>query len=1049
MQPNTTSERGASGLSVFFSKISDIGKELWERGAQVHISAGSAAKAWACSSDFPTLAVFSDQRQASEFYSDSQTLNKNTERNTYFLNEIPLSVDGLSNRSLQLQRGETLTQWSLNGGILVSTPGAILAPFLSGNGEILFKAGEEHGREQLITWLEHEGFSRRSDIVWSPGQYVFRGLVLDVFDPVYAFPIRVEFFDETIESIRSFNPQTQRSAANLDYIELHSVKGAKKISLISQIPKDARIVLFEPKSVETQANSYLMLWNELEKEARADKLPAWEEAFLPLARFPRIRATKEINFSEGRFGLDDCPLFRGDSQQLCDFCVRSHNDGYELTIVSKNEYLLNMDVGVPILRVESELSGGFVDRTAKKIFISDRELAGVTRGSVNTGWRMPNEWRNGLASGQIVVHEDYGVGIFRGVDEIISLGEIMDAVVIEFAQNQRLMLPVLQINKLTPMPQHEGDDITLDSLRGTKWKKSAAKTKEQAEKEAREILDVFAKREMIEGFAFPPHGELYEKFSKAFPYVETADQLDAIRDVMKDMSTPHPMDRLIVGDVGYGKTEIAMRAAVRAVEGGKQVAILVPTTILAQQHGNTFKTRMTGFPIKCEVISRFVSTAKQNKILDEVAAGRVDILIGTQRLLQKDIKFKDIGLLVIDEEHRLGVLHKELLKQKYQNIDVLTLSATPIPRTLSLSLRGLRDISQLSTPPHNRIPVMTFSGAWQASLVKKAIASELLRGGQVYFVANRIARVDKRKAQLENLFPEAKIAVAHGQMPPSELEQIMLDFYDGRYDILICTTIIESGLDIARANTLIVDDSQELGLSQMYQLRGRVGRREESAFAYFFYPDSAPLRKETVERLDAITRLSDIGSGYSLAMQDLEIRGGGEILGTNQHGKGEKGGFNFFYKVLEEEIEKLRGFVRREVKVDSEINGSIPTHYIPQENVRVTLYRRILRISDAQELEELRSEIIDRFGMMPELMKFLFDVTLIRNVGAKFGLEEVTVRRNETIVKGEAEKLRSLLRDARRWELPPSGGAGKANSRGGIEGIRTLAESIRLRSSEI
>ena len=1040
-----------------YSNISEIDYSLWNKGAKIHLVAGSSSRAWACITDFPLLAVFSDQRQASEFYSDCQALNNylNLSKQVHYLNELPLSPEGVSDKSLQLQRGETLSRWALGGGTLVSTAGALLSPFLRGDGELSFKKGEEYGRERLITWLERAGY-RRSDVVWSPGQYVFRGYVLDIFDPVYNYPVRIEFFDETVESIRSFDTQNQKSVALLNDIDLHSVTQAKIISLISCLPEGARLVLFEPKKIEMQAYSYYLLWSELEKENIHDagkspyeKLFLWEEIFIPLSRYPRLRITREADFCEASMTLEDAPVFRGDMKHLSDFCFHSNNSGYEISIFSKNEYIQNLNISdIEINRINDQLSCGFIDRVGRKIFISDKELAGVTRSAAPVSWRTPDEWRSRLSSGQVVVHEDYGVAIFRGVEEVVISGETMDALVLEFAQNQRLLVPVLQINKLVPLPQHEGDEISLDILHGTRWKKSVAKNREQAEKEAKEIIEVFAKREMLDGYAFPPEGELYESFSKAFPYVETSDQLEAISDVMRDMSARVPMDRLIIGDVGYGKTEVAMRAAIRTVEAGKQAAVLVPTTILAQQHGNSFKTRMTGFPVNVEVLSRFIPKSKQNKILKSAESGNVDILIGTTRLLQKDINFKNLGLLVIDEEHRLGVLHKEYLKQRYQNIDVITLSATPIPRTLSISLRGLRDISQLSIPPHNRLPVVTISGAWQGALVKRAISSELLRGGQVYFVANRISRIEKRLIQLKSYFPEARIAAAHGQMPSSELESIMLDFYDGLYDILVCTTIIESGLDIARANTLIVDDSQELGLSQMYQLRGRIGRREEAAYAYFLYPEGTSLRKDTAERLDAITKLTDLGSGYSLAMQDLEIRGSGEILGTNQHGRGEKGGFHFFYSILEKEIEKLRGTVRKDVVVESDINGLIPNYYIPQESVRVTLYRRLLRISDISQLQELSNEITDRFGAFPEVLKFLFDITLIRNTGARYGIDEVTIRRGDVTIKGDTSKLSVLFKNSRKWILPSgnsekckvtiSGGSKKLC----LNLIRSLAELI-------
>jgi transcription-repair coupling factor (superfamily II helicase) len=508
---------------------------------------------------------------------------------------------------------------------------------------------------------------------------------------------------------------------------------------------------------------------------------------------------------------------------------------------------------------------------------------------------------------------------------------------------------------------------------------------------------------------------------------------------MEDMDQPFPMDRLLVGDVGFGKTEVAMRAAFRTVASGKQVCILVPTTILAQQHYATFKARMSGFSIKIGLLSRFVTKAKATRTLEDAMSGAVDIVIGTHKLLQKGIEFRDLGLLVIDEEHRFGVMHKESLKRTYGAVDILSLSATPIPRSLALSLGGLRSISVLSTPPNDRLPVTTFAGPWQISLVRKAVTHELTRGGQVYFVTNRISRMEQQMSILSVFFPHARIRMAHGQMPERELESTMLDFYDGKIDVLLCTTIIESGLDVGNANTIIIDDAQELGLAQMYQLRGRVGRREENAFAYFFYPEKEELRKETTDRLEAISSLTGLGSGYTLAMRDLEIRGSGEIGGTRQHGNNKTGGIHFFYRVLEQEIAKLRGQVLARTELSFDQGGSIPAFYIPQDSVRVTLYRRLLKSADLKEIHALRQEMQDRFGPLPEPVQYLADLTAIRNCGGSMGLKSVSVTRQSTKVKGDLKKIAASLKSKRDWTLLGDNAIGP----GGPEGVKALVNVMQ------
>jgi transcription-repair coupling factor (superfamily II helicase) len=871
---------------------------------------------------------------------------------------------------------------------------------------------------------------------------------MDVFDPVHAMPLRFEFFDETVEHIRAFHPGTQKSVAELENIDLHSVTAARSAEPASLLPSDARVVLFEPQKTESQAASYHWLWNELRREANVEAIPAWEDVFRVLARHPRLRVTRAVEMAEAELDIDGCPPFKGDLTALFRLCEDLRAGGFRIRVFTSNPRFLDRKDGpfasMPFAETSlGRLSSGFADRSAKAAFLSDRELSGVSSApdaAAGTAWRVPSEWLDRLTNGQLVVHEDYGVAVFRGIEEVVTQGqnETLDAIVLEFAENKRLLIPVLQFHKLTPLGEHEGDETPLDALSGTRWRKSVEKDRERAREEARVLMEIFARRELERREPFGAADDLYQEFAAAFPHAETADQLKAVSEIMEDLDQPFPMDRLLVGDVGFGKTEVAMRAAFRAVASGKQVCILVPTTILAQQHYSVFTARMSGFSVRVGLLSRFVTKAKAARTLADAESGAVDIVIGTHKLLQKGIAFRSLGLLVIDEEHRFGVMHKEELKRIYGAIDILSLSATPIPRTLAMSLRGLRGISVLSTPPNDRLPVVTFAGPWDASLVRKAIAHELTRGGQVYFVTNRIFRMEQQMALLKSFFPDARIRTAHGQMAERALENTMLDFYDGKIDILLCTTIIESGLDVGSANTIIVDDSQELGLAQMYQLRGRVGRRGESAFAYFFYPEGEELRKETADRLEAISSLTGLGSGYSLAARDLEIRGAGEVGGTRQHGNSRTGGFHFFYRMLEQEIAKLRGKETSQTELSCDQSGSIPTFYIPQDGVRVTLYRRLLKAVSVGEIAALRREMTDRFGPLPEPVRYLADLTALRNCGGAFGLRGVSVTRRETKVRGDLKDLIPFLKGRKGWTVLGESALGP----GGPAGVKTLAEAM-------
>lgn len=1013
-------------------------KSLWTSGAALHLPLDGAARCWICRAPGQSaLVVLPDGKQARTFLADWRTLFP--EENAFLLPEIPLTAEGVSGRALPLQRGEILSRWKEGGGIALATPGALMAPFRRGEGDLLIRPGEIYSRERLLDWLVHGGYVR-SDLVWSPGQFVFRGYILDLFDPAYAHPLRIEFFDESVESLRSFSPSTQKSVGILDSVEIHSLNSSKNAALGDFLSEETRIVLFEPSRIETSAESYQFLWNEIASAEGGLPLPPWSGLFLSLASRDTLRVTASLQYTRGGFTLEEVPLFRGNLEKFLWTGETWRNDGYSVRLVTQNPRILSFGAREWITPVEGTLSRGFLDPEERIVYVSDLELAGISEKIGPSGLPAPPaEWGSRLSDGQLLVHEDYGLCVFRGSEEISVSGEVMDSLILEFANNQRLFLPVLQLYKVTPLPDFADEDVRLDSLKGSKWKKSVAKTKERVREELAALLELYARREIVPGYPFPPADDLTREFEEAFPYPETRDQLKAVSEVMADMEKPLPMDRLLVGDVGYGKTEVAVRAAFRAAQGGKQTAVLVPTTILAQQHYLSFTARMTGFPVRVALLSRFLPLREQREVLRQVAEGRVDILIGTARMLQKDVVFSDLGLLVVDEEHRFGVLSKEKLKAGREALDVLMLSATPIPRSLSLSLKGLRNISVLNDPPRNRVPVVTTAAPWNASMIKKAVHRELERGGQVFYVTNRIEGIEDRAAFLRKLFPSATLGVVHGRVRERELEETMMKFYNNEIQILLCTTIIESGLDVPGANTLIVEDSRQLGLAQMYQLRGRIGRREEAAYAWFLYPEGQPLSRETLERLDAITSVGDRGAGYDLAMEDLRIRGSGDLLGTAQHGEERRGAESFlYYRLLEEEIGRLRGTLPASASVSVDFPCLVPSSYIPQESIRIALYRRLLRLEGWEELRDIEREVLDRFGPLPQSLQNLFSVSLLRSRGGKYGIVSVESTRRDTVLQGSGP-LFDALGKKKNWYGRAKGLIGP----GGSSGLADILSAVR------
>ena len=602
-----------------------------------------------------------------------------------------------------------------------------------------------------------------------------------------------------------------------------------------------------------------------------------------------------------------------------------------------------------------------------------------------------------LKVGQAIVHIEHGVGRYKGLETIDAGGLTSEFVTIEYANEAKLYVPVGNLHLLTRYTGGESESAPINKLGSDAWEKARKKAAEKIRDVAAELLDIYAQREAKPGYKYELDRDGWRQFSASFPFEETEDQQTAINSVVNDMKSPRAMDRLVCGDVGFGKTEVAMRAAYIAVNDGKQVAVLVPTTLLAQQHYENFADRFADWPVKVEVLSRFKTGKQQTKVLEELENGQVDIIVGTHKLIQENIKFKDLGLLIIDEEHRFGVKQKEAIKKLRANVDILTLTATPIPRTLNMAMSGMRDLSIIATPPAKRLAIKTFVKNYSSDLIKEAIMRETNRGGQVYFLHNNVETIEQRAREIEQLMPDCRVIVAHGQMREKELERVMSDFYHQRYNVLVCTTIIETGIDVPTANTIIMERADKLGLAQLHQLRGRVGRSHHQAYAYLLTPPPKAMTKDAVKRLEAIGSLEDLGAGFALATHDLEIRGAGELLGDDQTGQIQTIGFSLYMDMLEQAVEALKqgkelsldALTNKQTEIELRLPALLPDGYIPDVNMRLSLYKRIATCSDSAQLDDIKIELIDRFGLLPDATKNLFTISEFRQRAQALGITKI------------------------------------------------------------
>jgi len=686
--------------------------------------------------------------------------------------------------------------------------------------------------------------------------------------------------------------------------------------------------------------------------------------------------------------------------------------GIESTIVQKDQPLLPGKVQI----MEGDLQTGFELPIQKIAVITEEDLFNKRPKKSRQRQKLTNAERiksySELKVGDYVVHINHGIGKYLGIETLEINGIHKDYLHIRYQGSDKLYVPVEQIDLVQKYVASEGKEPKIYKLGGNDWKKVKKKVESSVQDIAEDLIKLYAEREATKGYAFSPDGEMQREFEATFPYQETEDQLRSIQEIKKDMEKERPMDRLLCGDVGYGKTEVAIRAAFKAIADGKQVAFLVPTTILAQQHYDTMRERFQDYPINIGLLSRFRTKKQQTETMTGLKNGSVDIVVGTHRLLSKDIVYRDLGLLIIDEEQRFGVTHKEKIKQLKTNVDVLTLTATPIPRTLHMSMLGVRDLSVIETPPENRFPVQTYVMEYNGGLVREAIERELARNGQVYFLYNRVEDIERKAEEISMLVPDARVTYAHGRMTENELESVMLGFLSGEFDVLVSTTIIETGVDIPNVNTLIVFDADRMGLSQLYQLRGRVGRSNRVAYAYFTYRKDKVLTEVAEKRLQAIKEFTELGSGFKIAMRDLSIRGAGNILGAQQHGFIDSVGFDLYSQMLKEAIEERKGTLEKEeakpsVEIDLEIDAYIPDSYISDGHQKIEMYKRFRGVSSIEDIEELQEEMMDRYGEYPEEVSYLFQIAEIKVHAMMVGVEKMKQSKNEvTILLSEKESTR-------------------------------------------
>lgn len=987
--------------------------------------------------------------------------------------------------------------------VVVAPVRSVLQPQVQGLGDlepVELEPGASAPLEDVVRRLAGAAYSR-VDLVEKRGEFAVRGGIVDVFPPTEEHPLRVEFWGDDVEEIRSFSVADQRTLEKVErlwappcrellltdevreraaelgrqhpqLLELTdkiaagiAVEGMESLApvlvdemelLVDLMPADTHVLVLDPERARSRAHDLVATSEEFLGASWAAAASGGTAPIdLGAASYRAIADVREHTIAAGKpwwtvspFGIDDADqpsgpvidvdavpsrslpakpadAYRGEIERAVADIDRWRQDGYRVVVLHAGhgpaermrEVLAEHDVPARLVDELQEArdlttdvvtvtcgatAHGFVDETNRLAVLTGEDLSGQ-KASTRDMRRMPARRKRQidpleLAAGDYVVHEQHGVGRFVEMKQREVGGAVREYLVLEYGASKRggppdrLYVPADALDQVTRYVG--GEQPSLDRLGGADWTKRKAKARKAVREIAAELIKLYAARQATQGYAFGPDTPWQRELEDAFPFQETPDQLSTVDEVKGDMMRTVPMDRLVCGDVGYGKTEIAVRAAFKAVQEGKQVAVLVPTTLLVTQHLGTFTERMSGFPVVLKGLSRFQTDAEAREVMAGMADGSIDIVVGTHRLLNPDTRFKDLGLIIVDEEQRFGVEHKEQMKRLRTSVDVLSMSATPIPRTLEMAITGIREMSTITTPPEERHPVLTYVGGYEDRQVIAAVRRELLREGQVFYIHNRVNSIEKAAARIRELVPEARVATAHGQMNEKQLEQVMLDFWEKRFDVLVCTTLVESGLDVSNANTMIIERSDTLGLSQLHQLRGRVGRSRERAYAYFLYPSEKPLTETAHERLATLAQHSDLGGGMAIAMKDLEIRGAGNLLGGEQSGHIADVGFDLYVRLVGEAVHEFRGDKEPEldeVRIELPVDAHLPHGYIPSERLRLEMYKRLAEVRSDEDVDLINEELLDRYGEPPVEVVSLLLVARFRARARQAGIGEVTI----------------------------------------------------------
>lgn len=928
--------------------------------------------------------------------------------------------------------------------VIVTYPEAIIesvAELREDSGEhLVILSGSRISPQEIINKLSEWNYER-CDYVYEPGQYALRGSILDIYSYASELPYRLDFWDNEIESLRTFEVESQLSIKRLDEATLIPNLGSSPantgLSILELMPRSTRIIASDEYYLKDRCT---FIWEDKPQVNDGEGFDSLDEVQRLLISPERLHTALEQlrpiyyrqaprgRHSSYQINSEPQPLYGKDYDSLTEQICQWQCEGYQVYLTASDptqyervcEIIRERKKDIPLpIHISATLHEGIILPQQRLAILTEHQIFGryhkynlrsdkARSGKITLSLKELNTFN----PGDLVVHAEHGIGRFGGLITMDLGGRSQECVKIEYNRGDTIYVNLHSLHKLSHYRQREAaETVTLSTIGTGAWQRIKEKTKKQVKDIARDLIKLYAKRKESQGFAYSPDSYIQHELEASFAYVDTPDQARAIMDIKADMERSYPMDRLLCGDVGFGKTEVAIRAAFKAASDNKQVAVLVPTTVLAYQHYRTFKQRLAGFPVRVEYLSRAKSSKEIKETLQALKSGAIDIIIGTHRLTSADVAFKDLGLLIIDEEQKFGVATKEKLRKLQVNVDTLTMSATPIPRTLQFSLMGARDLSNLNTPPSNRVPVETILTRFSTETISEAINFELSRNGQVYLVHNRIQNIEEVAAVIRREVPDARVVIGHGQMSPSELEQILIDFGNHDYDVLIATTIIENGIDVPNANTILINDAHRYGLSELHQLRGRVGRSNRKAFCYLLTPPLATLSDESRRRVRAIENFSDLGSGVRIALQDLDIRGAGNALGAEQSGFIADMGYETYQKVFNEAVRELKTsefadlyqdengamsaehFIA-ETHIESDLELSLPEEYVPSDAERIILYRELDDLKTDQELDAYRERLIDRFGTPPQVVDELILVPRLRRMGQSRGFEKVVLRSN-------------------------------------------------------